>query len=167
MFLLDGHRSEYRFTHAGLGKDRNRSAVLIDFKSVTRGGRLELKEDEGGHEDCFDWTGDIAVKGRVWVDADNYDVLRVDRQIGGPTEIRVPVKIQRRYNLTTWMTIERDDLSIRYKTVGFRDPDEILLVPESIDTLTVVRGGLESTRRNQTYSDYRRFLTGGRLIKDN
>jgi len=59
----------------------------------------------------------------------------------------------------------RDDVTIRYKTVVFGDPDEVLLLPESIESLTVVRGGLESTRRNQTFSDYKRFVTGGRVLQ--
>jgi hypothetical protein len=40
-----------------------------------------------------------------------------------------------------------------------------MILPESIDTLIVVRGGLESMRSRQTFTDYRRFLTGGRLVK--
>ena len=30
---------------------------------------------------------------------------------------------------------------------------------------TEVRGGLESTRRNQTFSEYKRFVTGGRVLQ--
>jgi hypothetical protein len=59
----------------------------------------------------------------------------------------------------------RDDVTIRYRTVAFSDPDEMSLLPESIDSFTVVRGGLESTRRNQTFSDYKRFVTGGRVLQ--
>jgi hypothetical protein len=29
----------------------------------------------------------------------------------------------------------------------------------------VMRGGLESLRSRQTFSDYRRFLTAGRIVK--
>jgi hypothetical protein len=40
-----------------------------------------------------------------------------------------------------------------------------MLLPESIESLTVVRNGLQSTRRTETFSDYRRFLTDGRVVK--
>jgi hypothetical protein len=63
------------------------------------------------------------------------------------------------------MTIERYDTAIRYRSVRFSDPEEALLLPESIDTLVIWRNGLESTRRRQEYSGYRRFLTGGRIVK--
>ena len=52
------------------------------------------------------------------------------------------------------------------KPVAFRDPEEVMLLPESIESLTVVRSGLQSTRRTETFSDYRRFLTDGRVVKE-
>jgi hypothetical protein len=73
--------------------------------------------------------------------------------------------IQRRYRLANWVTIVRDDLTIRYKKVAFSDPDELLLVPESIHSFSVLRGGLQSTRRSQTFTDYKRFVTGGRVVQ--
>jgi hypothetical protein len=164
-FLLPAHRSEYQFRTAGIAKDRNRTALLIDFASVDRRSNPELIEDPSGHDDCFDWSGHIASRGRIWVDARNYDVVRVERGLRGPVDVKVPALIQRRHQLASWVVIVRDDMTIRYKTVAFSDPDEVLLLPESIDSFTVVRGGLESTRRNQTFSDYQRFVTGGRVLQ--
>jgi len=59
----------------------------------------------------------------------------------------------------------REDTTIRYRTVAFSDPDEVLLLPESIDTLSVVSGGLQSTRRTQTYADYKRFVGDSRVVE--
>jgi hypothetical protein len=164
-FLLPAHRAEYQFRTAGIAKDRNRTALMIDFASVDRRSNPELIEDPSGHDDCFDWSGHIASRGRIWVDAGNYDVIRVERGLGGPVDVKIPALIQRRHHLASWVVIARDDVTIRYKTVAFSDPDEVLLLPESIDSFTVVRGGLQSTRRNQTFSDYRRFVTGGRVLQ--
>ena len=164
-FLLPAHRSEYQFKTAGMAKDRNRLALMIDFASVDRESNPELIEDPGGHDDCFDWSGHIASKGRIWVDAGTYDVVRVERGLKGPVDVKVPTLIQRRQSLDSWVVIVRDDVTIRYKTVAFNEPEEVFLLPESIDTFTVVRGGLESTRRNQTFSEYKRFVTGGRILQ--
>jgi len=163
-FLLPAHRSEYQFKAAGLSKDRKRPAFLIDFASINRRSNLELVEDMEGHDDCFDWSGQLASRGRVWVDAKSYDVLRIEQGVGGPVDVRVPLRIQRRHNLDTRVVIVRQDTTIRYRTVSFSDPDEELLLPESIDSLVVVSGGLQSTRRSQIYSDYRRFVTASRVI---
>jgi hypothetical protein len=165
-FLLPAHRNEYRFTSIHDGKEKGRAALIIDFMSTNRTSRPELIEDERGHDDCFDWTGPVAIRGRVWVDAATAEVLRVDRRIDGPIEVRVPWKLQRRHHFEPWVVLERDDLSMRYTAVAFRDPDETLLLPESIESLTVLRGGLQSIRRTDTYSDYRRFLTAGRIVED-
>jgi hypothetical protein len=164
-FLLPGSRDGYRFTSLRDGRERDRAALVIDFASARRSSRLELIEDEHGHDDCFDWKGPVAMGGRVWVDAATHDVLRVERHIAGPTDVRVPAKLERKYQFGPWLTIDRDDLVMRYKEVAFTDPDEVLLLPESIESVTVVRTGLQSTRRTQVYSDYRRFLTDSRIIK--
>jgi hypothetical protein len=164
-FLLPAHRAEYQFKVAGLSKDRNRPAFLIDFASVNRNSNLELIEDPGGHDDCFDWTGPLASRGRIWVDAKSYDVLRIERSVGGPVDVRVPLRIQRRHNLDMRMTIMREDTTIRYRTVAFSDPDETLLLPESIDSISIITGGLQSTRRSQTYSDYKRFVGDSRVVE--
>jgi hypothetical protein len=163
-FLLPAHRSEYQFKAAGLAKDRNRPAVRIDFASVNRNSKLELIEDKLGHEDCFDWSGHIAERGRVWVDAQSYAVLRVERSVGGPVDVSVPLRIQRRHNLDNRVVIMREDTTIRYRTVVFSDPDETLLLPESIESLSVLSGGLQSTRRSQIYSDYKRFVGDSRVV---
>jgi hypothetical protein len=164
-FLLPAHRSEYRFTTAGLGKDKNRSAVLIDFTSTNHKSQLELTEDPRGLDGCFGWSGDVSVTGRIWVDATTYDVVRVNERFSGPVDVRVPDALQRRHNFSRVVVVERYDVTIRYKTVAFHDPDEVMLLPESIDLLSILHGGLESTRRSQTFSEYKRFVTAGRLVR--
>lgn len=164
-FLLPAHRSEYQFKAAGLAKERNRPAFRIDFASANRKSNPELIEDKLGHDDCFDWSGHIAESGRIWVDAETYDVLRVERSVGGPTSVRVPPRIQRRHHLDNYVVIMREDTTIRYRTVAFSDPDETLLLPESIESLSILTGGLQSTRRSQTYSEYKRFVGDSRVVE--
>jgi hypothetical protein len=164
-FLLPAHHSEYQFKAAGLAKERNRPAFRIDFASINRNSNLELIEDKLGHDDCFDWSGHVAERGRIWVDAESYDVLRVERSVGGPTSVRVPLRIQRRHNLDNYVVIMREDTTIRYRMVAFSDPEETLLLPESIESLSVLTGGLQSTRRSQVYSDYKRFVGDSRVLE--
>jgi hypothetical protein len=164
-FLLPAQREEYRFTAVRDGRERDRAALMLDFASAQRRGRLELIEDEYGHDDCFDWKGPLAIAGRLWVDPVTYDVLRLDRRVAGPTDVSVPARLQRKYLFGPWVTIERDDVTLRYAAVAFTDPDEIMLLPESMESTTVMRGRLQSVRRTQAFSAYRRFLTGGRVIK--
>jgi hypothetical protein len=164
-FLLPKQRSEYRFRAGGTTRERDHAVLVIDFMSADRRSRPALIEDPNGHDDCFDWKGPIASRGRLWVDAETHDVIRVERGLGGPVDVTVPVLIQRRHRLDPWVVIVRDDTTIRYRTIAFSNPDEELLLPQSIDSVTIIRGGLQSTRRSQTYSDYRRFVTSGKVLR--
>jgi len=164
-FLLPSHRSEYTFVSGGFGKGKDRNALILDFTSAKPEGKGEIAEDPRGHEDCFTWSLPVVVKGRVWVDAVSYQVLRVEQRMAGMADLSVPAKLQRKHNLENNVVVERHDTTIRYKTIPFNDPDEAMILPESIDTLIVVRGGLESMRSRQTFTDYRRFLTAGRIVK--
>jgi hypothetical protein len=114
---------------------------MIDFSSVNRRSNPQLIGDPRGHQDCFDWSGHIAARGRIWVDVENHDVLRVERGLVGPVDVKVPVLMQRRHHMDSWVAIMREDATIRYGMVAFSDPDEVLLLPESIDSLIMVRGG--------------------------
>ena len=108
----------------------------------------------------------MTVKGRLWVDAETFDVLRLEQHIAGPGDIRVPVDQQRKHNLPDRIIIERHDTTIRYNRISFKDPEETVILPQSIDTLIVIRNGLQSVRKRQEFSEYRRFLTGGRIVKE-
>lgn len=162
-FLLPGKREDYTFTTVRESRERGRAALVIDFASAQRSSRPVLVADEFGHDDCFDWTGPIAVHGRLWVDANTHDVLRLDRYISGPTDVRVPARLQTSYHFPSWLTIDRDEVTLRFGPVTFTDPDETMLLPEAIESRTVIRTGLESIRRTQVFSNYRRFLTSSRI----
>jgi hypothetical protein len=164
-FLLPERRDEYRFTNVREARERDRPALRIDFASVRRGGHPVLIEDDRGHDDCYDWTGPVPTVGRLWVDASTYDVLRLERHLAGPTDVRVPTRLQRAHHFPASLTIDRDDLTIRYEEVSFSEPNEVMLLPASIESMTVLRTTLQSTRRTQEFTDYRRFLTGGRVVK--
>ena len=61
--------------------------------------------------------------------------------------------------------MERWDTTIRFKAVRFSDPDETLMLPVSSTSLRITRGaGQPRLRTVVEYTDYRRFLTGGRVV---
>jgi hypothetical protein len=125
----------------------------------------ELIDDPQGREDCFELSTPLSVKGRVVIDKDTYDVLRVEEHLAGLEELKTSRTHQRKYNFSPWITVDRIDVTTRYKVVSFKDPDETFLLPESIETLEMYRGELLSHRTRQEFTNYRRFVTGGRLVK--
>ena len=64
------------------------------------------------------------------------------------------------------MVIERADTTVRYRTGHLhRARRDAVLLPASIDTLTVVRNAaIEWSRKTQVFSEYRRFIGTGRVL---
>jgi hypothetical protein len=94
-------------------------------------------------------------------------VLRLDERLTGPFEFPIPREHQIPFDSRrTSMSLENATTSIRYKAVSFQDPDETLMLPASIDSLAIWRGA--GSRRNvitQDFSNCRRFLTDGRIVR--
>ncbi|NOT43001.1 MAG: hypothetical protein HOP14_00175 [Acidobacteria bacterium] len=118
------------------------------------------------------WRGDCVsvslpghTSGRLWLDGSTFDVLRFDERLDGQFEVEEP-RERARGRRAARMVVERADTSIRYRRVRFTDPDEVVLLPASIESLTVVRGsGAPVVHRSQELSDYRRFLAEGRIVE--
>jgi hypothetical protein len=158
--LLQGRQSDYAFTWRGTGRMDRRASVMLEYQATTPG--------EAG----ISWKGEcVSVelpgrnRGHIWVDASSGDVLRLDEQLIGMFEFRVP-REHTAPGKSMSMVIERADSTIRYQPVTFHDPDETVMLPSSIQTLTVIRNsGAPRMRMTQTFSNYKRFITGGRIVK--
>ena len=162
-FLLPAQREKYVFTWAGPGKGKDKNVVMLDFRELGSG-KPEVTERSDRGDGCYSIDLPGRGRGRVWLDASTFEVLRIDQRINAQVDIRVPDRRNRRFGFPDLKVIERLDTSIRYKSFSFSDPEEVVLLPESIDTLMLVRG-MQSFRMRQTFSNYRRFVTGGRLVK--
>jgi hypothetical protein len=156
--LLSARLHESEFSLAGTGRIDGRAALMIDYRGVA-----SLPDEIKWTDECVSLTLPGRSRGRVWIDAVTYDVIRMDDRLVGSFEFDVPREHVRR-GASRSMVIERAESSIRYKAFTFKDPEETLLLPSSIDSLTVIRGsGMQRVRITQRFSDYRRFLTTGRI----
>jgi len=160
MFLPD-NQSEYIFTGAGSGKLNGRAALLIDYRS-----RIEGKVSSTRKDDCFSIQLPGHTRGRVWVDSETADVLRLDENLTGMVDVTVPPDPKRRGVPSERVTVERLDSSIVYDRVAFTDPDETVMLPVSKEVLTVIRNaGTPRLRTSVSFRNYRRFMTGGRIVQ--
>ena len=157
-FLLPHNRADYTFAWNGVGRLKDRRTMMVDYRA-RMAGAVEGK----WKGDCVSIDAPGRTKGRIWIDETTHDVLRLDESLTSQFEYRVPREHWGVAGPQTWV-IERADSSIRYRPVVFTDPDETVLLPESIDVVTVFRGA-QSYRISQTFSGYKRFMTGGRIVK--
>lgn len=160
--LRPSEHDAHVFTYAGMGRVDDRRAIKVDYR-VKKKASVEVAMVEG-REDCVSFDVDGGMRGRVWVDAETYDVLRLDQGLTGWVDIPLPRIAYMRTDRASW-TMERMDISTRFKPVRFENPDETLVLPVSVTTMTITRGsGTPQLFTVTEYSEYRRFLTGARIV---
>jgi hypothetical protein len=161
--LLHDQRTRYSFSTSGVQRVDGRQAIVLDFRELapvaTKVSAVE------GLDDCvsYDITG--GWRGRLWIDRETHDVLRLDQRLTGMVEFRLPLVLTRRPGSSPYMTVEREDSSLRFGRVTFTEPDESLVLPLSSSSLRVVRGnGSQRLRTITTFTNYKRFMTGSRIV---
>ena len=160
--LLPNQREKYTFTYNSRDVVDRRDAIVIAFREIRKPTvDVSLIED---NEDCISFDIEGGMRGRLWIDAETHDVLRMDRSLSGLIEIPLPRKATRRGGALSW-TMERWDSSIRFKRVAFQDPEETLVLPVESSTLQITRGaGTPRLSTSTQYVSYRRFITAGRIV---
>lgn len=159
--FLPQRRPGFSFGWAGRDREAGRDAVMLDYRAI------------GDQPPTVEWDGSCVsvdlpgmTRGRVWADPESGEVLRLDEHLTGMFEFPVPPD-QTRRGAPLSMIIERADFSIRYRPVEFSDPDETLMLPSSIEMMTVWRNaGIQRLFTTQNVSNYRRFVTGSRIIRN-
>ena len=76
--LLPAQRDDYTFSVAGPARVDGRAALMLDYRSVAAG------EPEITYtRDCISISLPGRSRGRIWIDAATYDVLRLDERLTG------------------------------------------------------------------------------------
>lgn len=161
--LLPEERREYTFAPAGTERIDGRLAYRVDFEQ-----QQPVSVDVStvdGREDCISYELDGGLRGRLWIDAETMEVLRLDQHLVGMIDIPLPREVTRSAGSASRWTLERWSTSIRYGRVTFKDPDESLILPLKTTTLRFMRGGGAPRVRTETkYTNYQRFVTGARIV---
>lgn len=159
MFLPE-RRHEFAFAWVGTGRVNSRPTVTLSYRPATAPPPTVTWD-----EDCVSVDLPGLTRGRAWADAETGEILRLDESLTRPFEFPVPRDLQRRNGAPSTLSVERADTSIRYRPVTFSDPDETVILPSSVESLTIFRGsGEPRLRTTQTFTEYRRFITEGRLV---
>jgi hypothetical protein len=161
MMLLPSKREEFLFALADDARVDGRLAKTLEFRARRPNGYKPPVST--WKDDCVSIPLDGFVRGRIRIDAATGAVLRLEQHLTGPVDVNPPLK---GFDTSGWRVLERWDQAIRYKPVAFQNPDETLMVPLLIETLSVLRGaGSSRVRTTQTYTGYRRFVAESRIIK--
>jgi len=161
--LLPSQREKYAFSYSGRDTIDRRDAIVIAYREIRKPTVDASLIDD--NEECISFNIEGGMRGRIWIDAETHDVLRLDRSISGLIEIPLPRKVTRHAGAVPYWTMERWDSSIRFKRVSFQDPEETLVLPVESSTLQITRGaGTPRLRTSTLYQSYRRFMTAARIV---
>src|SRR5262245_23178987 len=86
--LLPSKQSDYVFTAAGATRFKGREALLVDYKARVNGKASVTPHED--RQDCFRVEMPGHTKGRIWIDAENDDVLRLDEHLTGFVDVTLP-----------------------------------------------------------------------------
>ena len=102
----------------------------------------------------------------IWVDAENFDVLRFETHLVAPFEFDSPRAFgafgpSRRLRLTNL------DYAVTFRRQTFKDPEQTLLVPDNAEWLTVIEGARHPRLRAAIrFSNYQRFRSDVKIIEE-
>jgi len=149
-FLLS--RNQARFKFETVSKESNADATVMAFAETSA-----RPTTASWKHHCFEADGG-RIKGRMWIEPATGDVMKLQTQLAEPFRIPVPGNdLQDRLHAPV---VERSDTTVRFKRVPFENPEETLLLPESIVTVTVMRAvSTPRMQTTQTFTNFRRFMT--------
>ena len=158
-FLLPTQRHRFRFSIGRTDAIAGVQTRRIDYNQLTR------------EPPVVDWRGRCGMvrsagptRGRLWVDPASGEILRFDEHLAGLVELPGP-PVREVLDAPRTFTMERSDTTIDYRRIPFTEPDETLVLPVRVDSITVIRNsGEPRVRLTITFTNYRRFLTAGRIL---
>jgi hypothetical protein len=164
-FLLPREQKLYEFKLAGEDNVGGRRALRVEL----------LRPGEGGPS--VEWKGNsfrvvsAPTRWTFWVDAERFDVLRVESHLEAPFEFESPRVVNAgplgRLGPKTKFRYARQDYAVAFRRVRLKEPEETRLVPDSVEAVTVIEGaGHPRTRRTTRFSDYRRFRSDVKVVEE-
>ncbi|HVF68335.1 MAG TPA: hypothetical protein VM914_11755 [Pyrinomonadaceae bacterium] len=159
-FLLPREQKLYEFRLAGEETLMGRRALRVGL----------LRPGEG--EPRVEWKGNsfrvvnAPTRWTFWVDAESFDVLRVESHLAEPFEFESP-RLFRAFGPKAKFRYARHDYAVTFRRVRLKDPDETRLVPDTVETVGVIEGASRPRlRRTTRFSDYRRFRSDVKVVEE-
>ena len=153
-FILPSNRDKFRLSVGRIETIGGVRARRIDYVPRTPESPRVRWNGKCGWVDTFGRT-----RGGIWVNPATGEVLRFDERLSGNVDLPGPGNPD-----APRFVAERADTTIEYKKFAFVEPDETLLLPSRVESVTFIRNSaVPRVRLTRTFTDYRRFLTAGRI----
>jgi hypothetical protein len=162
-FLLPKNRKLFEFTLEGEETVGGRAAYRI---RVLRPGQGEPRVEWRRGLVGMSFRAFAPMVYLVWVDAESFDVLRVESHLVAPFEFDSP-RVFGAFGPSGHLRYTNEDYAASFRRQQFKDPEQTLLVPDAAEWLTVVEGaGRPRTRAAIRFSNYQRFRSDVKVIEE-
>jgi len=168
VFLLPQHRKDFQFTLEGEEQFEGRRAYRIRMLRPGEGPpRVEWKKRLVG----YSFIVFAPTMNFFWVDAESFDVLRIESHLEAPFEFEGPRVISTgpfgRLGPKNKFRYARYDYAASFRRVQLKDREETRLVPDTVEVVAVIEGaGHPRTRRATRFDDYKRFRSDVKVVEE-
>ena len=164
-FLLPKHRQLFEYTLEGEERVAGRAAYrLRALRPGQPPPRVEWNRRLLGAWMSFRAFAPTSVL--VWVDAENFDVLRLEEHLVAPFEFDSP-RTFGAFGPSRRIRYTRQDYAVTFRRQTFKDPEQTLLVPDTAEWLYVMEGARHPRlRATIRFTNYQRFRSDVKVIED-
>jgi hypothetical protein len=164
-FLLPKHRALFQFTFEGELTEAGRRLYRIRMLSPGEG---EPRVEWQRHAVGFRFRVVAPLVYHIWVDAETFDVLRLESHLVAPFEFEGPRAFGfGRFGPSRHFKYAAQDYFVSFRRRQFKDPEQTLLVPDSAEWVTVIEGASKPrTRVTLRFSNYQRFRSDVKIIEE-
>lgn len=159
LFLSDD-RENLRYSISSRRKLRGRPAIAVEIRDTSTGPLQTVVSED---EQCIGWQKPGSQRWRVTLDAENYSVMRYEQYLSAPMDVQVP-RSRKHGTPERQLVVDRFTETIDYQLARFNNPDEAIMLPTSREVVQIFRGP-GSMRTSYRYRNYRRFMTGIRIVQ--
>jgi hypothetical protein len=102
----------------------------------------------------------------IWLDAENFDVLRFETHLVAPFEFDSP-RLFGPFGPSRHLRWMNQDYAATFRRQTFKDPEQTLLVPDTAEWLTLIEGAQHSRlRATLRFANYQRFRSDVKIIEE-
>ncbi|HEX7314968.1 MAG TPA: hypothetical protein VF297_13655 [Pyrinomonadaceae bacterium] len=102
----------------------------------------------------------------LWLDAENFDVLRFETHLVAPFEFDSP-RLFGAFGPSRHLRWMKQDYAVTFRRQTFKDPEQTLLVPDAAEWLTVIEGAQHPRlRATIRFNNYQRFRSDVKIIEE-
>jgi hypothetical protein len=102
----------------------------------------------------------------IWVDAENFDVLRYEQHLVAPFEFDSP-RAFGAFGPSRHIRYTNQDYAVTFRRQTFKDPEQTLLVPDAAEWLFVMEGAKHPRlRASISFTNYQRFRSDVKVLEE-